>query len=180
MTMKTSKSVVVLSALAIGLLLGLAGCANQKEPAEQALAGIEKTLEESGAQIQKYLPERYAEIMPELTSLRDSFAQEKYGDVVTEAPAIAEELRRLVADSAHPAGPAQGRNGGRMGRAGQVHARDDHRNGQEDRRPRPAGRRRAWIARRWKALIADLRRGPEFLEQGLAGNRFARTSRRRS
>lgn len=100
MTMKTSKSVVVLSALAIGLLLGLTGCANQKEPAEQAMAGIEKTLEGSGGQIQKYLPERYAEINAKVTSLRDSFSQEKYGDVVTEAPAIAEELRRLVADSA--------------------------------------------------------------------------------
>ena len=98
--MMITKSAVMLPALVAGLLLGLAGCASQKEPAEQALAGIEKTLEGSGAQIQKYLPERYVEIGARVAALRDSLAQEKYGDVVAEAPAVAEELRHLVADSA--------------------------------------------------------------------------------
>ena len=41
---------------------GLAGCGSQKEPAEQAMAAIEKTLADSGAQVQKYLPERYEAI----------------------------------------------------------------------------------------------------------------------
>lgn len=98
--MMTTKTAAMLSALAVGLLLGLAGCANQKEPAEQALAGIEKTLEGSGAQIQKYLPERYEELAARVAALHDSLAQEKFGDVVAEAPAVAEELRHLVAESA--------------------------------------------------------------------------------
>jgi len=81
-------------------VLGLAGCASQKEPAEQAMAGIEKSLEASGAQLQKYLPERYEEINSRVAALRQSLAEEKYGDVVAEASAVAADLRRAVADSA--------------------------------------------------------------------------------
>ncbi len=96
--MKLNRSAVLLGALALGLL-GLTGCADQKEPAEQALAGIEKTLEDSGAQIQKYLPERYQEIGASVASLRDRLSQQKYGDVVSAAPAVADALRRAVADA---------------------------------------------------------------------------------
>ena len=96
--MTFTRSAVTLAALAVGLL-GLAGCASQKEPAEQALAGIEKTLEGSGAQLQKYLPERYQEISASIAALRESLAQEKYGDVVSGAPAVTDALRRAVADS---------------------------------------------------------------------------------
>ena len=96
--MTFTRSAVTLAALAVGLL-GLAGCANQKEPAEQAMAGIEKTLEASGAQIQKYVPERYEEINASIAALRESLAQEKYGDVVSGAPAVEATLRRAVADS---------------------------------------------------------------------------------
>jgi hypothetical protein len=97
--MKTARSIVTMVTLA-AVFLGLVGCASQKEPAEQALASIEKTLETSGAQLQKYLPERYEEISGKVTALRESLAVEDYGAVVSGAPAIAGELRRAVADSA--------------------------------------------------------------------------------
>ncbi|MGQ0429739.1 MAG: hypothetical protein ACT4UQ_07405 [Gammaproteobacteria bacterium] len=87
-------------ALVAASAIAVAGCASQKEPAEQALAGIEQTLETSGAQLQKYLPERYQEIEAKVKALRDAIAQEKFGDVVADAPAVADELRRAVADSA--------------------------------------------------------------------------------
>jgi hypothetical protein len=79
--------------------MGLAGCASQKEPAEQAMAGIEKSLEASGGMLQKYLPERYEEINAKIAALRDDLAKEKFGDVVAGAPAVADALRRAVADS---------------------------------------------------------------------------------
>lgn len=97
--MKTTRSSVTMVALA-AVFLGLAGCASQKEPAEQALASIEKTLESSGAQLQKYLPERHAEISGKVAALRESLTLEDYGAVVSSAPALADELRRAVADSA--------------------------------------------------------------------------------
>ena len=96
--MKFTRSAVLLAAL-VAAILGLAGCASQKEPAEQAMAGIEKSLEGSGAQLQKYLPERYEEISASIAALREDLAQEKFGDVVSGAPAVVDTLRRAVADA---------------------------------------------------------------------------------
>ncbi|MBX3703774.1 MAG: hypothetical protein KF822_08370 [Steroidobacteraceae bacterium] len=95
--MLARQSVLALFAAA---LLGLAGCASQKEPAEQALAAIEKTLEGSGAQVQKYLPERHQEIEARVTALREALVREDYGRVVKDAPQVTDLLRRAVADSA--------------------------------------------------------------------------------
>ncbi|MBM5812811.1 MAG: hypothetical protein FJ191_12760 [Gammaproteobacteria bacterium] len=85
--------------LVVGLL-GLAGCASQQEPAEQALAGIEKTLAGSGEQLQKYLPEKHAAIVGRVAELRDALQQGEYARVVRQAPAVVDELRRAVADAA--------------------------------------------------------------------------------
>ena len=97
---KTYRPGACVAALLAAVLLVAGGCASQKEPAEQALAGIEKTLADSGAQIEKYLPERYAEITAKVTALRDQLAKEEYGDVVSDAPGVVADLRRAVADSA--------------------------------------------------------------------------------
>ena len=81
------------------VLLGLAACASQKEPAEAALANLETKFQEAGAEIQKYLPERYAEVETRIASLRASIASQDYGDVVAGASAATDDLKRAVADS---------------------------------------------------------------------------------
>jgi hypothetical protein len=81
------------------LLLGLAACASQKEPAEAALAALETKFSETGAEIQKYLPERYAEVEASIASLRESIAAQDFGDVVAGAAAAEDGLRRAVADA---------------------------------------------------------------------------------
>jgi hypothetical protein len=81
------------------VLLGLAPCASQKEPAEAALADLETKFSQAGAEIQKYLPERYAEVESRIASLRESLAGQDYGDVVAGASAAADDLKRAVADS---------------------------------------------------------------------------------
>jgi len=81
------------------VLLGLAACASQKEPAEAALADLETKFTQAGAEIQKYLPERYAEVESRIASLRESIASKDYGDVVAGASAAADDLKRAVAES---------------------------------------------------------------------------------
>ena len=80
-------------------ILGLAGCASQKEPAEQALAAIEKTFAESGGDIEKYLPERHAELSASIASLREAMTKENFGDVVSDAGSVQDNLRRAIAES---------------------------------------------------------------------------------
>jgi hypothetical protein len=88
----------VTAALA-AVVFGLAACANQQVPAEQALAALEAKFKESGAEIQKYLPERYAEVEKSVAALRDSLAAKDYGDVVSGAAAAQDSLKRAIADA---------------------------------------------------------------------------------
>lgn len=81
------------------LCLGLAACASQKEPAEQALAALEAKFKESGAEIQKSLPDRYAELETTVSGLKDSLAKESYGDVVKGAAEAQDALKRAIADA---------------------------------------------------------------------------------
>lgn len=80
-------------------VIGLAACGDQREPAEQAMAAIEKSLSDSGAQLQKYLPERYEAINARIVALRDAMSKEQFGTVVADAPAVTGELRRGIADA---------------------------------------------------------------------------------
>jgi hypothetical protein len=81
------------------LCLGVAACASQKEPAEQALAAVEAKFKESAGEVQKYLPERYAEIESSIASLRDSMADESYGDVVAEAGKVQAAMKRAIGEA---------------------------------------------------------------------------------
>ncbi|MGE0030602.1 MAG: hypothetical protein AB7T20_05750 [Steroidobacteraceae bacterium] len=96
--MNTRLSRFALAMLAAAIL-GLAGCGSQKEPAELAMAAIDKALADSGAQVQKYLPERYEAIEVRIKALRDAMAQEQFGQVVTDAAGVTDDLRRAVADA---------------------------------------------------------------------------------
>jgi len=89
---------LLMAALAT-VIFGLAACANQQVPAEQALAALETRLQEAGPEIQKYLPERYAEVEKSVASLRDSLASKDYGDVVKGAAAAQDAIKRAVADA---------------------------------------------------------------------------------
>ena len=88
-----------ITAALAALCLGVAACASQKEPAEQALAAVEAKFKESGAEVQKYLPERYAEIEASVASLRDSMSNKDYGDVVAGAGQVQDTLKRAIGES---------------------------------------------------------------------------------
>jgi len=88
-----------LAAALAALCLGFAACASKQQPAEQAFAALEAKFKESGAEVQKYLPDRYAELETSIAGLRDSLANKNYGDVVDGAAAAQDALKRAVADA---------------------------------------------------------------------------------
>jgi hypothetical protein len=95
----TTGSKAFRAAALAAVLLGLAACASQKEPAEAALAELETKFSQAGTEIQKYLPERYAEVESRIAALRASGANQDYGDVVAGASAATDDLKRAVADA---------------------------------------------------------------------------------
>ena len=85
-------SVWLLAALAAALL---AGCANQKAPAEQAVADATAALSAVREDAQKYAPDQLQAADEQLRSLKDSFAKGDYRAVLTSAPTLTSSIRAL-------------------------------------------------------------------------------------
>jgi hypothetical protein len=80
--------------LALAAVL-VAGCANQKGPAEQAVAGTETALAAVRDDAQKYLPDQLQAIEAQLAALRDSLSKGDYKAVLTGAPTVNSAIRSL-------------------------------------------------------------------------------------
>ncbi|HEY0767831.1 MAG TPA: hypothetical protein VGD47_07720 [Steroidobacteraceae bacterium] len=79
------QSVWLLATLAAVLVVG---CANQKAPAEQAVAGAETALAAVRDSAQKYAPDQLQAVESQLTGLKDSLAKGDYKAVLTGAPTL--------------------------------------------------------------------------------------------
>jgi hypothetical protein len=86
------KQSVWLLALATVLVVG---CANQKGPAEQAVAGTETALAAVREDAQKYVPDQLQTIDAQLAALRDSLSKGDYKAVLTGAPSVNSAIRSL-------------------------------------------------------------------------------------
>jgi len=71
------------------------GCANQKAPAEQAIAGAETALAAVRDQAQKYLPDQLQAVQAQITSAKDALAKGDYKSVLAAAPAITAAIASL-------------------------------------------------------------------------------------
>ncbi|TLZ16064.1 MAG: hypothetical protein E6K34_12125 [Gammaproteobacteria bacterium] len=85
-------------------LLGLAavlvvGCANQKGPAEQAVAGAETALAAVRDDAQKYVPDRLQAVDAQLAALKDRLAKGDYRAALTGAPTVNSAIRSSGVDS---------------------------------------------------------------------------------
>lgn len=76
--------------------LALAGCANQMEPAQKALAEVESTLANSGAEAAKYVPGQLKAVNDKLTELKASFENKDYKAVLAGAPTLLTEAKALA------------------------------------------------------------------------------------
>jgi hypothetical protein len=71
------------------------GCANQKAPAQQALAGAQAALDAVRDTAQKYVPDQLQAADAQLQSLKDSFAKGDYKAVLTGAPSLSSAISSL-------------------------------------------------------------------------------------
>jgi hypothetical protein len=95
--MKT-RSVWLLAALAA---CGLVGCANQKAPAEQAVASAETSLGAIRDEAQKYAPDQLQAVDGQLNSMKDNLNKGNYQAVLAAAPNVNSSISGLkdVADN---------------------------------------------------------------------------------
>jgi hypothetical protein len=71
-------------------------CANQMEPAKNALDNINSTLSSVSADAQKYVPDQFAQAQSKAAALNASFEKKDYAAVVAGAPAVLAEVRGLA------------------------------------------------------------------------------------
>src|SRR5256885_13930574 len=71
------------------------GCANQKTPAEQAVAGAETALAAVRDDAQKYVPDQLQAVDSQLAALKDSLAKGDYRAALTGAPTVNSAIRSL-------------------------------------------------------------------------------------
>jgi hypothetical protein len=70
-------------------------CANQMEPARNALDNINTTINSVSADAQKYVPDQFAEAQTKVAALTASFEKKDYAAVVAGAPAVLAEVNGL-------------------------------------------------------------------------------------
>src|ERR1700739_838909 len=85
-------SLWLLAAFAAALVTS---CANQKAPAEQAIAGAETSLAAVRDTAQKYAPDQLQAVEDQLKGLKDSLAKGDYRAVLTGAPTVNSAISSL-------------------------------------------------------------------------------------
>lgn len=88
------RSRYILLALA-GLLLATA-CANQMQPAKQALEGADNAVNAASADASKYAPDKFASLQSRLADLKASFDKKDYAKVLTDAPGVSIDAGSLA------------------------------------------------------------------------------------
>lgn len=75
----------------------IVACANQMEPAKNALANINGTLSAVSADAQKYVPDQLAAAQSKVAALTASYEKQDYASVLAGAPAALAEVNGLAA-----------------------------------------------------------------------------------
>jgi hypothetical protein len=78
----------------------LFACANQMEPAKNALDNINTTLNAAAADAQMYVPDQFTQTQGKVAELTASFEKKDYAAVVAAAPAVLAQINELAAAAA--------------------------------------------------------------------------------
>jgi len=85
---------LVLAAIVAGAAF-VSGCANNEQPARQALASAEASLAEVRVDAAKYAPEELQQVESRLARVKDDLAKEEYTDVLGGATQLTKETAAL-------------------------------------------------------------------------------------
>jgi hypothetical protein len=78
----------------------LAGCANQMEPAQKAIADIEAAISAAGADASQYVPDQFNAVTGQLADLKAKFDKKDYKGVIADAPALLTAAQGLAGAAA--------------------------------------------------------------------------------
>jgi hypothetical protein len=85
----------------------IVGCANQKGPAEQAIAGADSALGAIRDTAQKYVPDQLAAVDTQLATLKDALGKGDYKTVMAGAPGLTAAISSLKDAAAAKASEAE-------------------------------------------------------------------------
>ena len=81
--------------LAVLLAVALTACANQKEPAEKAVAQVEASLAQFRADAEQYATDELKGVDESITRLKEELANKNYKTVVMQTPTVASTVAAL-------------------------------------------------------------------------------------
>jgi hypothetical protein len=87
-------------ALLTAAALALGACANQMEPAQQAIATIDTAVAAASTEAAKYVPDQYKDLQAKVASLKASFNNKDYAAVLAASPAVLDQARSIGAGAA--------------------------------------------------------------------------------
>ena len=97
--MKSRSVFTAFLSMALATLM-LVGCANQMEPAKQAIADIEAAITAAGPDASQYIPDELQAVTSQLTDLKARFDKKDYKGVVAAAPALLTQAQGLAGAAA--------------------------------------------------------------------------------
>ena len=86
--------------LAVATALLLSACANQMEPAQQAIAGIDSAISAASPDAAKYIPDQLTAVQAKLADLKAAFDKKDYAAVLAGAPALLADAQGLLGTAA--------------------------------------------------------------------------------